>query len=294
MLCTCPCLLYYYCFWFPQSCFEKIHDLLASVYTAVKPTIFRNFPSSRSESAMLSAESQFECILDWMWHLDTNFSKFFHIFSDRILIVISHNSVACLIRICPKIPVKLTSSRHALGPYRLSKLRMAALLAPFSVGMGPFGTSGSSKFQYRSQISSPFLGLASPFWEEVKKNQCVSIRKKTYKSRSGLTKNTCCLILLVSRSCFSDREKAHRKNVLFFSEISITLIFALCFLPSAARSSSLQKKSQRAHFQGFWDFLAHFEAQGARNFGSGYVSQNSRVLPRVVCLGVCGECNGVK
>ena len=59
-----------------------------------------------------------------------------------------------------------------------------------------------------------------------------------------------------------------------------------------------KKMSQWARFQGFWDLLAHFEVEEARNFGSEYVSQNSRVLPRVVCLcgavGVCGECHGVK
>ena len=37
--------------------FKKIHDPLAPACTAVKPAFFRNSPSSRSESAMLSAES---------------------------------------------------------------------------------------------------------------------------------------------------------------------------------------------------------------------------------------------
>ena len=56
--------------------------------------------------------------------------------------------------------------------------------------------------------------------------------------------------------------------------------------------------SQGARNPGFWDLLAHFEVQGARNLWFGMRHKNSRVLPRVVCLCgavcVCGECRGVK
>ena len=54
---------------------------------------------------------------------------------------------------------------------------------------------------------------------------------------------------------------------------------------------------QGARFQGFWYLLAHFEVEVHRNFWFRDMSQNSRVLQRVVCLcgavGVCGECHGV-
>ena len=65
-------------------------------------SIFRNSPSSRSESAMLSAELLSEC------------STFFRIFCDRILIVIIQNSFRYLTRICPKISVQLNSLRHEI------------------------------------------------------------------------------------------------------------------------------------------------------------------------------------
>ena len=38
--------------------------------------------------------------------------------------------------------VCIQGGRLALGPFRLSKLGMASLWVPFSVGMGPFGRSG--------------------------------------------------------------------------------------------------------------------------------------------------------
>ena len=56
--------------------------------------------------------------------------------------------------------------------------------------------------------------------------------------------------------------------------------------------------SQGDRFQGLGDFLAHFEVEGGRIFFVRDASQNSGVLPRVVCLcgavGFCGECHGVK
>ena len=52
-------------------------------------------------------------------HLGTNFSKFIHIFGDRILEIVSRKNFLYLIRIRPKIPVKLNSSR--LGVFRLDR-----------------------------------------------------------------------------------------------------------------------------------------------------------------------------
>ena len=60
-----------------------------------------------------------------------------------------------------------------------------------------------------------------------------------------------------------------------FFEILGSLIFALCFLPFAARSLKRTKNTGGSKL-GFWDPLAHFEVEGGRNFGSGYVSQNNR------------------
>ena len=59
---------------------------------------------------MLSAESYSEYICD-VKNLGTNFSKFTLIFGDRIWEVLSLNSFLCSARICPKIPVKVNSSR---------------------------------------------------------------------------------------------------------------------------------------------------------------------------------------
>ena len=44
-------------------------------------------------------------------HVDTNFSSFLRIFCDKILTVVSQNSLRRLMHICPKIPVHLNSSR---------------------------------------------------------------------------------------------------------------------------------------------------------------------------------------
>ena len=59
--------------------------------------------------------------------------------------------------------------------------------------------------------------------------------------------------------------KVHIAKNESFIEITTSLVFALCFLPSAARSSK-KIMSQGARFQGSWDFLAHFEVEGGRNF----------------------------
>ena len=69
------------------------------------------------------------------------------------------------------------------------------------------------------------------------------------------------LVHLVSRMCFSPEA---------------SLIFALCFLPSAACSLKRTKKHRRIEITFLGVCVAHFEVEGVRNFGSGYVSQNSR------------------
>ena len=69
--------------------------------------------------------------------------------------------------------------------------------------------------------------------------------------------------------------KVHVAKMLFVFEILGILIFALCVLPSAARSLK-RTRSTGGSKLGFWDRLAHFEVEGGRNFGSGCVSQNSR------------------
>ena len=57
--------------------------------------------------------------------------------------------------------LEIHCGRLALGPFRLSKLGMAPVLVSFSVGMGPFGMSGSSKFR-RGTVAGPYF--RSPFF----------------------------------------------------------------------------------------------------------------------------------
>ena len=73
--------------------------------------------------------------------------------------------------------------------------------------------------------------------------------------------------------------------------------FPVCFLTICGTVVEENEKTQEGSKLGFWEPLADFEVEGGRNFGSGYVSQNSRVSPRVVSLcgavGVHGECHRV-
>ena len=63
--------------------------------------------------------------------------------------------------------------RLALGPFRLSKLGMASVLATFSIGMGPFGRCpGDRNFDagpWRDINFDPLSWLEPPFCE-VKKH----------------------------------------------------------------------------------------------------------------------------
>ena len=78
---------------------------------------------------------------------------------------------------CQPVPHKSKSRRHDHhqrgSQYRVGGKHWAPCVTqnqewlpfwvPFSVGMGPSGRSGGSKFRCMSQISSPFLGLGPPF-----------------------------------------------------------------------------------------------------------------------------------
>ena len=63
---------------------------------------------------------------------------------------------------CARIHWHVQGGRLALGHFRLSKLGMVPVLAPFSAGMGPFGRLGRSKLQRKNRrgtlTSIPFLG----------------------------------------------------------------------------------------------------------------------------------------
>ena len=118
---------------------------------------------------------------------------------------------------------------------------MAPVLAPFSVGMGPFGRSGGSKF----------LAFEKP---------C--------KSHSGQTKNACCLIHIVSRICFSLKEKCTPQKCIFF-EFFGPLIFVTVFSAICGTVVEKNDKNTGGSKLGFWDPLAHSEVEGSRNFGSG-------------------------
>ena len=63
----------------------------------------------------------------------------------------------------------------------------------------------------------------------------VGVYKKSYESPSGPTNNASCLRHGFANMCFLYKEKCTLQNCMFF-EISSTLMLALCFLPSAARS----------------------------------------------------------
>ena len=64
----------------------------------------------------------------------------------------------------------------------------------------------STRERRETLISITFLDLSPPFWGQ-KTSKCEH-SKKPSKSRSGSTNNARCLIHLVSRSCFSLKEKS--------------------------------------------------------------------------------------
>ena len=158
------------------------------------------------------------------------------------------------------------------GPFSFLKTRNG-------VGMGPFERSGSSKFRCGSHISSPLL----PFLGVKKKHQSVSIRKTKWN------------IQWVDQKCMLFETRFYNAFFFFF-ENSSTLMFALCFPPSAGTPQT--KNGLRGQLSSFFGFSWPILRFRGPKFLFRDVSQNSRVLPRVFCLcgavGVCGECHGVK
>ena len=165
------------------------------------------------------------------------------------------------------------------GSFSSLKTRNGPRFGPrYSVGMGSLwevrgiahfdtGPSGDLNFDPFSWFEPPFLGGQQT-------SKCEHSRQP-YKSRSAsLPKSACCLIHLVSRICFSLREKCTSQKYIYFSKFWVLSILH-CFLPSAARSLKRTKKHTGIEIR-FWGPLCPFEVEGGRNLGSGYVLQNSR------------------
>ena len=138
---------------------------------------------------------------------------------------------------------------------------------------GPLWEVWGIEFRRGTSMSIPFLGLGLPCGVQ-KHQKC----EKTMR----IDQKTWFLIHLVSRICFSPKESAHRKKA-FFPQCLGSVIFSLCFLPSAARSLK-RTKNTRGSKLGFWDPLAHFEVKGGRNFCSGYVSKKKKASVTTCCL----------
>ena len=112
-----------------------------------------------------------------------------------------------------------TGGRLALGPFRFPKLGMGHLSAHLFGRNGPLEVRGieiSTRDRRGTLISIPFLGLSLPFWRSKKTSKCEH-SKNPYKSRSRSTKNTCCLIHIVSRICFSPKQKCTSQICICFS-----------------------------------------------------------------------------
>ena len=119
-------------------------------------------------------------------------------------------------------------------------------------------------------MSIPSLGLSPPFGRS-KKSQSVSIRKTTYITLVDRPNMHVVDYTLFLEFASHLRKSAHRKNV---------FVFECCAFPSffhgAALSLKRTKKTQGIEMRFFGTPLAHFDFEGGRNFGSGYVSQNSK------------------
>ena len=136
-----------------------------------------------------------------------------------------------------------------------------------SVGMGPCGRSRGSKIRCGSQISIPFLGLSLSFW--VSKTTKCEHSKNHINHAVDRPKMHVVWYILFQEFASHLRKKSTSQKCIFF-KISVTLIFSLYFPPSAARSLKRTKNTEGSKL-GFWNSLAHFEVEGGRNFGSGYV-----------------------
>ena len=62
-----------------------------------------------------------------------------------------------------------------------------------------------------------------------------------------------------------EEKNAHRKNAYFFFRKFEPPHFCTVFSTICGTVVKKKKMSQGSRFQGFWDFLGHFEVQGARN-----------------------------
>ena len=102
----------------------------------------------------------------------------------------------------------------------------------------------------------------------------MSAFEQPFESRSGSTRNSCCLIHLVSRICFSLKEKCTSQRCICFPVLG-SLIF-YCVSTICGTVVEENEKTQGDRNWVFWDHLAHVEVEGGRNVGSEYVSQNSR------------------
>ena len=153
--------------------------------------------------------------------------------------------------------VHLKCAGWPAGPGDLSPLKTRNAL--------PFWPSFRSEWaslsgRSRRSNSSPSLRLAPSGESESTK---VGVCKNHFKHPVDRPQNACCLRHGFTKMCFLTREKCTSQKCIYFRNFE-PLIFALCFLPSAARSS--KKMDQVARNQGFCDLLVHFEVLGARHF----------------------------
>ena len=147
------------------------------------------------------------------------------------------------------------------------------LLAPFSVGMGPFWKVRVIEISTRD-LNFDLLSWFEPLLlGESNRHQSVSIRKSILKTRRGSTQNACCLIDHVLRICFSPLYQVHFAKMSFFENFRPH--FCNVFSPHLQHARWRGRKKHRGiEIRFFATPLAHFER--GRNFGSGDVSQNSR------------------
>ena len=151
-----------------------------------------------------------------------------------------------------------------------------------------WGVKISTRDRRGTLISISFLGLSSPFLGS--KNIKVWAFEKQKKSRTGSTKNACCLIHLVSRICLSHEEKCTSQNVFSKLRSPSFVHYVLYHLRQRV------KKTQGIEIR-FLGFVGPFWGWGRVEISVRDMCHKQQVLPRVVCLcgavGVCGKCHRV-
>ena len=107
----------------------------------------------------------------------------------------------------------------------------------------PLGGPGDRNFDAGPSRDLTFdpLSWFEPPSSGVKKTSKCEHSKNRINHAVDRAKKTCCLIHFVSRICFSPKEKCTSQKFMFF-EILGSVIFASCFLPSAAKSLRRTKK----------------------------------------------------